>query len=54
LLAASRSRQQALLVKAHGLLDDKPEDGATGQPSHAAGIKPSKLFSRELDRKRVS
>jgi hypothetical protein len=43
-----------LLIKPHGLLNDKPEDGTTGQASDATGIKPSKLFSRELDRKRVS
>jgi hypothetical protein len=43
-----------LLVKAHGLLDYESQHGTTGQASDATGIKPSKLFSRELDRKRVS
>jgi hypothetical protein len=42
-----------LLIKPHGLLNDKPEDGATGQASDAAGIKPSHLLWRELHGKRV-
>jgi hypothetical protein len=42
-----------LLVKTHSLLNDKPEDSATGQASDATGVKPSHLLRRELDGKRM-
>jgi hypothetical protein len=42
-----------LLVKPHSLLDDKSEDGATGQACDATGIKPIHLLWRELHGKRV-
>jgi hypothetical protein len=42
-----------LLVKAHGLLDHKPEHSATRQAGNAAGVKPCHLLWRELDGKRV-
>jgi hypothetical protein len=53
LLAASRSRQQALLIKPHGLLDYESQHGTTGQASDATGIEPCHLLWCELDGKRM-